>query len=116
MVDLSLKRLKTLNLEEFPSHSLTDFYDILHTLMDAISLTQGIKFHGEGIHQELIEYIYEEGFIDEENRIFLQELRDYRNRINYEGFIVNKNYIKNNKENIEELIKQFKNYLEKELK
>jgi hypothetical protein len=44
-------------------------------------------------------------------RSFLQQMRDYRNRISYEGFIINKNYVNLNKEFIIRIIKHLFNHL-----
>ena len=104
MAEITLERLKETNKEKYPANTLTDYYDILHKLMEAITLKDGIKIKGEGAHYELIDYVKEKGYIDESERVFLQEIRDFRNRISYEGFMVNKNYIINNIEKIKTII------------
>ena len=38
--------------------------------------------------------------LSESDRQFLQQIRDYRNRISYEGFMINKNYIIFNRDKI----------------
>lgn len=91
-------------MEEYPTNSLIDFYDIIHNLMEAVTLKEGVKAKGDGAHQELIDYVASKYSIGEQNRRFLQEMRDSRNRISYEGFTVSKNYIINNKEKIIEII------------
>lgn len=91
-------------MEEYPSNTLIDFYDIIHNLMEAITLKEGVKAKSDGAHQELIDYIASKYSLGEQNRRFLQEMRDNRNRIYYEGFIVSKSYIINNKEKILEII------------
>lgn len=104
MAKITLARLKETDKNKYPANTLTDYYDALHKIMDAITSSEGIKFRGEGAHQELIDYIckaYQQG---ESNRIFLQEMRDYRNRIAYEGFTVTNEYIKTNSEKIEKII------------
>lgn len=68
-------------------------------------MREGIKIKGEGAHQELIEYSAEEKKIDEQARQFLQQMRDYRNRISYEGFMVPQNYVSLNKEKIQKIIR-----------
>ena len=42
--------------------------------------------------------------LKESYRILLQEIRDYRNRTSYEGFMINENYIKQNIERIKEVL------------
>ena len=104
MAKISLNRLNEFDKFKYPTNTLTDYYDIIHKLMESLSLLKGIKIKGEGAHQELIDYICKTYKFREPERIFLQELRDYRNRISYEGFNINKNYIQNNISRIEEII------------
>ncbi len=72
--------------------------------MEAITLREGIKAKGDGAHQELIDYVASKYSLGEQNRRFLQEMRDNRNRISYEGFIISKSHIINNKIKIIEII------------
>lgn len=105
MAEITLERLDNTDMEKYPSNTLLDYYDVIHKLMEAINLKQGIKIKGDGAHQELIEYSAKQKFIDEQTRQFLQQMRDYRNRISYEGFMVHINYIHLNKEIIQKIIK-----------
>jgi len=82
-----------------------DFYDAIHKLLEALTLSLGVKVKGEGAHQELIDYLASQKKIDEQMRQFLQQMRDYRNRISYEGFMISENYISLNRELIERIIK-----------
>ena len=88
MAEITLERLESTNKEKYPTNTLTDYYDAIHKLLEALSFIRGIKMKGEGAHQELIDYISEQYHFDEQTRTFLQEMRDYRNRISYEGFII----------------------------
>ena len=107
MADVTLQRLETTNLAKYPSNTLTDYYDILHKIMEAITVSQGVKFKGEGAHQELIDWICKNHQLSEQTRQFLQQMRDYRNRIAYEGFTISENYITLNQKTIRELITTF---------
>ena len=104
MAEITLQRLETTDLVKYPSNTLTDYYDVLHKIMEALTLSEGVKFKGDGAHQELIDYVSKIYNLDESTRGFLQQLRDYRNRINYEGFMVNKNYILLNLDRIKQII------------
>ena len=104
MALITLERLKEINLTKYPSNTLTDYYDIIHKLMESLTFKQGVKIQGEGAHKELIDHISKEYHLEEKERIFLQQLRDYRNRISYEGFSINKNYITQHKRKIETII------------
>ncbi len=105
MSKITIDRLKETDILKFSTNTLTDYYDSIHKLMEAICFIEGVKIKGEGAHQELIDYICKKYNLGESIRIFLQEMRDFRNRVSYEGFIVNKNYIEQNKDKIENIIK-----------
>ena len=105
MAEVTLERLDNTDMEKYPSNTLLDYYDVVHKLIEALTLREGIKVKGEGAHQELIDYVAKQKKIDEHARQFLQQMRDYRNRISYEGFMINKNYIHLNKEIIKRIIK-----------
>ncbi|MGV8162580.1 MAG: hypothetical protein ACP5N2_04585 [Candidatus Nanoarchaeia archaeon] len=100
MAEITLERLSKTEIEEYASNSLIDYYDVLHKLMEALSLSKGYKIKGEGAHQELIDFVCKELALEDEVREFLQQMREYRNRVQYEGFFINKNYIFFNKEKI----------------
>jgi len=111
MAQMTIERLKETNTSKYPSNTLKDYYDVIHELMEAISLTKGIKFKGDGAHQELIEYIVKEYDFSEQERTFLQQIRDYRNRISYEGFMINENFIISNDKKIQEIIDKLSNLI-----
>ena len=103
MAETTLKRIKDTNIDKYASNALKDYYDTLHELMDAISALDGIKMSGEGAHEKLINYIAPKYNLPEKDRIFLQELRDLRNRITYEGLFIEPDYVKRNTARIESL-------------
>ena len=105
MADMTLQRLNKTDMQLYPSNTLIDYYDAIHKLIEALTLKEGIKIKGEGAHQELIDYIAEQNNINEQTRQFLQQMREYRNRISYEGFMIHKNYVDLNKERIQKIIK-----------
>ena len=104
MAEITLERLENTDLGRYPSNSLVDYYEIIHKLLDAIACQSGIKVKGDGAHQELIDYISKKYKISEQIRLFLQRLGDYRNRISYDGFMIQKHYIITNQPKIEEII------------
>ena len=106
MAKITWQRLNEIDKDKYPANTLTDYYDIVHKLLEALTSLEGIKFKGEGAHQELIDYVCQKFDFGESNRVFLQELRDYRNRISYEGFTIDQDYIKTNVKKIEEIIKR----------
>src|SRR3989339_261356 len=104
MAEVTLERLDNTDMEKYPSNTLLDYYDVVHKLIEALTLREGIKVKGEGAHQELIDYVAKQKKIDEQMRQFLQQMRDYRNRISYEGFMINKNYVSMNEKMIKDII------------
>ena len=111
MAEITLERLDKTDMDEYPSNTLLDYYDAIHKLIEALTLTEGLKIKGEGAHQELIDYIAKQKYINEQTRQFLQQMRDYRNRISYEGFMIHRNYISLNKEKIQNIIKSISSHL-----
>lgn len=105
MAEITLERLNKTDMDGYPSNTLLDYYDAIHKLIEALTLKEGIKIKGEGAHQELIDYIAKQQYIDEQTRQFLQQMRDYRNRISYEGFMIHGNYINLNNDKIRSIIK-----------
>ncbi len=105
MARISLQRLDEINLYKYPTNTLTDCYEIMHKLMEALTLKEGIKIKGEGAHQELINYISKKYNFEEADHHFMQEMRDFRNRTAYEGFMITKEYIQTNLEKIKKIIK-----------
>tara|TARA_Y100000310_G_scaffold336419_1_gene420920 strand:+ start:3250 stop:3642 length:393 start_codon:yes stop_codon:yes gene_type:complete len=102
IAELIQERLNLVDKEKFASITLTDYYDIIHQLMEAITCLEGIKFKGESAHYQLIRYICERFNLP--HNPFLQELRIYRNKVCYDGLQINKKNIKFNKEKVEKII------------
>lgn len=111
LAEVTLQRLGEINSEKYPANTLIDYYDIIHQILEAISLIDGIKIHGEGAHQELIDYVAKAKKLNEAERFFLQELRDYRNRISYEGLKINEQFLIRNHQKIKEIISKLKNLI-----
>lgn len=106
MAKITLNRLQETNTEKYPANTLIDYYCIIHKLIEAKTYRAGIKFSGEGAHKQLIHFAYKSKYICEQEHQFLQEMRNLRNRIAYEGFNLNKIYFKNNQKRIDLIIKK----------
>ncbi|NQU79633.1 hypothetical protein HQ545_07725 [Candidatus Woesearchaeota archaeon] len=104
MAMITLQRLDETDTVKYPTNTLNDYYDIIHKLMEAITLAKGIKIKGEGAHKELIDYVTTLLNLSEQTEQFLQQMREYRNRIAYEGFTIHKNYIELNKDEILKIV------------
>jgi len=111
LAQITLERLKEINPQKYPANTLTDYYDTIHKLLESLCLANGIKIKGDGAHQELIDYICASYQFTEADRIFLQELREYRNKISYEGLNINPSFIKINSERIELIILKLKSLI-----
>lgn len=116
MAEITLDRLKDTNTIGYPTNTLTDYYDIIRKLMESLTSLDGIKIKGEGAHQRIIEYICKRYNLGEKIRHLIQELRTYRNRISYEGFMIKANYVKQNQKEIEEIINKLFELVRKRLK
>lgn len=115
MAKTTLERLKETRVEKYPTNTLTDCYDVIRKLMEALTSIEGVKIKGEGAHQEIIDYICEQYNLGEAIRQFIQELRDYRNRISYEGFMIKQSYIEKNYQKIEQIISRLFDLVNKNL-
>jgi hypothetical protein len=104
MARITLERLKETNKKKYPSNTLTDYYDIIRELMEALNALEGIKIKGEGAHFKIINHICNKYNFNESDKQFIQDLRDYRNRISYEGFNVKESFIESNAQRIEKVI------------
>ncbi|MFW5852483.1 MAG: hypothetical protein ACOCUR_00470 [Nanoarchaeota archaeon] len=112
MAKITLERLESTNITGYPSNSLIDYYNTIHYLMESLCTIDGVKFSGEGSHYELIKYVCKQYNFDER---FIQQIRDYRNRISYDGFNIKKSYIIQNKDSINKIIKNRKVNIEEKL-
>jgi len=112
----TLQRLRETNRAKYPSNSLKDYYDIIKSLMEALNALEGIKFKGDAAHYKTIEHICRRYALSEPARELLQQIRDYRNMMSYEGFHVKSSYIKQNVKRIEKIIKKLLSLLEDNLR
>lgn len=108
MSEVLLTRVKDIPLADFPSPNLSDMYDIIHMLLDGILISKGIKFRGEGAHFEMIKESKKLGIISQGEEVFIQQMRDFRNRYRYEGFDIDSDYVIRNEKRIFSLIEKIK--------
>src|SRR3989339_1155456 len=107
MTDTTLKMIKEIDIDKFSSNITKEYYEIIRELMTIILLLDGYKTYGEGSHKKLIEYLelnYKE--FDKSEIYFIDDLRNIRNKIAYDGFFVEINYILNNIKNIQRIIEK----------
>ncbi|MBI5397890.1 hypothetical protein HZB03_00360 [Candidatus Woesearchaeota archaeon] len=115
MAKTTLERLNETDTRKYPSNTLVDYYEIIRKLMEAITYLEGVKIKGEGAHIQIIDHVSKRLKLQESKRELIQELREYRNRISYEGFNIRTEYIKQNEERIKLIIKELISTTEAEL-
>ena len=114
MVDITLEMIKVIDIEKFSSNVTKEYYDVIRELLSVVLLLDGYKTYGEGAHKRLIEYIqsnYKE--LNEYEISLLDDLRIKRNKIAYDGFFVEKDYIKRKIKDIQVIIGKLKEIIRK---
>lgn len=116
MVETTIEMINNLDVDKFPSNITKEYYEVIRELLSIVLLLDGYKTYGEGAHKKLIEYIeknykefskYEISLID--------SLRNTRNKISYDGFFVDKDYIERKKKDIAMIIQKLKEIIRKKL-
>lgn len=105
----TLERLENTERERFPSDTIVDYYGAMHKYLEAYAYERGIRFRGDGAHYELIEFVANEQNLPFTERRFLQELREQRNKIAYEGEEVTSAFLASREHDIKQLIKLVRN-------
>ena len=109
MVGTTLEMIKQIDNSKFSSNLTKEYYDVIRELMSVILLLDGYKTFGEGAHKRLNEYLesnYKQ-FNNYEISI-INNLRVTRNKIAYDGFFVEPDYLKRKMENIQGIIFKLK--------
>ncbi len=94
MVDTTLEMISAIDKDKYPSNVTKEYYEVVRELLSILLLLDGYKTYGEGAHKRLIDYIqvnYQE--FTQKDLVLIDELRNIRNRIAYDGFFVEKDYI-----------------------
>lgn len=116
MVDATLEMTGTIDAGRYPSNVLKEYYDILRELIAVIALLDGYKTQGEGAHKKLIEYLAEHYPEFKGHEIALiDDLRDARNRIAYNGFFITEDYLARKKKDILDVIGKLKGVISRKI-
>jgi|TARA_B100001971_G_scaffold104948_1_gene96593 hypothetical protein len=116
MVDTTIEMIKVIDIAKFSSNVTKEYYDVIRELISVVLLLDGYKTYGEGAHKKLVEYIesnykdinaYEISLID--------DLRIKRNKIAYDGFFVEKDYIERKVESFQDIITKLKKVIKNKL-
>jgi len=116
MVDTTIEMIKVIDAGKFSSNVTKKYYDVIRELLSVILLLDGYKTYGEGAHKKLIEYVqsnYKE--FSEYSISLIDDLRITRNKIAYDGFFVDKDYINRKNKDIQEIIDKLKKIINEKL-
>jgi hypothetical protein len=97
--------------KSFPSLQVKQYYDVIHALCESYAFLQGVRFRGEGAHKELMAFVSDAYRLAPADAALLDELRQLRNQIMYEGLELPTRYISNTEEKIKKLIKKLQTNL-----
>jgi len=116
MVETTLEMVKVIDIEKFSSNVTTEYYDIWRELISILLLLDGYKTYGEGAHKKLIDYLKSnyDKFTEYEVTL-IDDLRIIRNKIAYDGFFVEKNYVERKKKDILEIIDKLKDIIQQKM-
>ena len=116
MVETTIEMINNLSTDKFPSNITKEYYEVIRELLSIVLLLDGYKTYGEGAHKKLIEYVeknYKE--LSKYEISLIDNLRNTRNKIAYDGFFVEKDYIERKKKDIEIIIRKLKEIIRKKL-
>jgi hypothetical protein len=104
MADTTVEMIKIIDISKFSSNVTKEYYDVIRELISVVLLLDGYKTHGEGAHNRLIEYLKSRYDKFNEHEISLiDDLRVTRNRIAYDGFFVEKDYVERKAKDIKQI-------------
>ena len=113
MVDTTMEMIDTLDTERFPSNVIKEYYDVIRELLSVILLLDGYKTYGDGAHKRLIDYIKANyGNLTEHECIIIDDLRITRNRIAYDGFFIDKDYLVRKKKAIQSIVQKLREMID----
>lgn len=116
MVDTTIEMIKVIDITKFSSNITKEYYDVIRELISVILLLDGYKTYGEGAHKKLIEYLQTKnvGFTEYEI-LLIDDLRITRNKVAYDGFFVERDYIERKIRDIQKIIVKLKDIIKKKL-
>jgi len=115
MVEVTLEMIEEID-SKFSSNIVKGYYDVIRELISVVLLLDGYKTYGEGSHRGLIEYLGENcKEIDVGDISLLEDLRVVRNKISYDGFFVEEEYLKMRIGRLKKIILKLKGIIKKKL-
>lgn len=96
--------------EKFSTIVAENYYEIIKELATALLLLNGLKATGENAHKDLIDYLLNYGF-EEDEVMLMNDLRIKRNKSSYEGKQVDNAYLQIKKNKFLDLINKLKDVI-----
>lgn len=116
MAKLREQQLKELDITKFSTIIAENYYEVIKEMATAILLIKGIKATGEYAHKDLIEQALKYNLVDDFEHSLLDDLRNKRNKSQYEGKQIEVSYLENNQNAFDKIIIKLKKILEEELR
>lgn len=116
MVDTTIEMIKVLDIAKFSSNVTKEYYDVIRELISVVLLLDGYKTYGDGSHKKLIYYLqlnYNQ--FNEYEISMIDDLRIKRNKISYDGFFVERDYIERKVKDIIKIIAKLKSIIKEKI-
>ena len=109
MTDIELRIISNIEVNKDTASKLAkDYYEIIKELLTALLLSRGLKSSN---HECLISF-FKANFAEHEYEAkLIHELKNIRNRVSYDGYFVDEDYITKNKLEFNQIIKLLKNLI-----
>lgn len=107
--------IATTDIEKFHTLIAAEYYEVIKELMTAISLSDGFKTAGENAHKDLVDYLSNYKELTKEEISLMDDLRIRRNKLMYQGVIIELSYLKNNKDKLLSIINKLKEVIQNKL-
>ncbi len=116
MAEANIQRIKETDASRFASGITKDYYDVIRELISAIMLADGYKTYGEGAHKSAIGLVCQKYELKEHETRMIEDLRILRNKISYDGYFVDEDYLNRNSIRISDIIKKLRKIANKKIK
>lgn len=113
MVILIEERIKIQSPEKMSALIIADYYEIIKELTTAILLIDGYKTLS---HKDLVAYLEEKiSGLSTEEIYLIDQLRILRNRVAYEGFLINSSYLHKNEISYKQIINKLRQIIKQRI-
>jgi len=116
MVRSTIEMTGEIDQYKYPSHVTKEYYEAIRELMSVILILDGYRTYGESAHVRLIRYMkinYQE--LTPQDIMLVEELREIRNRVAYDGFFVDVDFLERKKGRILDILTRLSAIAERRL-